>query len=93
MTIDLTRLFPSVRILRIPRSSGTVDLDEAYRQIVASAQIRGYFYGEPALPKEVESLNGQMVALEGALSPYSFQIGWETLTILRVGEGASSEVS
>jgi hypothetical protein len=28
-----------------------------------------------------------MVGLAGQLTPYSFQIGWETLTIVRVGEG------
>lgn len=30
-----------------------------------------------------------MVGLAGQLTPYSFQIGWETLTIVRVGEGMS----
>ena len=92
LTIDLTRLLPSVRVLRIPRSSGTVDLDESYRQIVAAAQVRAYFYGEPSLPKELESLSGRAVAREGALTPYSFQIGWETLTILRIGEGKLANV-
>ncbi|ORX38582.1 hypothetical protein BD324DRAFT_621467 [Kockovaella imperatae] len=86
LTIDLTRLFPNVRVIRLPRSSGTVDLDDANRQIVAAAQVRSYFYGEPSLPKEIENLSGRMVAREGNLIPYSFQIGWETLTILRVGE-------
>ena len=64
-----------------------MDLDEAYRQIANAAQVRGYFYGEPSIPKEISGLVGRSVAREGSLSPYSFQIGWETLTILRVGEG------
>ena len=87
LSIDLTRLFPSVQIVRIPKSGGVVDLDDSYRQIVSAQQVRGYFYGEPELPKEISGLSGRMVGLEGHLSPYSFQIGWETLTILRVGEG------
>ena len=87
LSIDLTRLFPSVQIVRIPKSGGVVDLDDSYRQIVSAQQVRGYFYGEPELPKEINGLSGRMVGLEGHLSPYSFQIGWETLTILRVGEG------
>ena len=87
LTIDLTRLFPSVRIIRIPKSGGAVDLDDTYRQVAHAAQVRGYFYGEPSLPKALEGLVGRMVAREGGLSPYSFQIGWEKLTVLRVGEG------
>lgn len=90
LSIDLTRQFPSVRTIRFPKSGGTVDLDDAYRQVVQAAQVRAYFYGEPSLPKELSNLPGKMVAREGILSPYSFQIGWETLTILRVGEGEQS---
>jgi hypothetical protein len=35
-------------------------------------------------------LMGRVVEREKGLSPYSFQIGWETLSILRVGEGEFS---
>lgn len=87
LTIDLTRMFSGLRVVRIPKSGGAVDLDDGYRQILAAQQVRGYFYGEPTLPKHLESLSGRMVGLENGLSPYSFQIGWETLTIIRVGEG------
>ena len=66
-----------------------MDLDDTFRQIAAAMQVRSYFYGEPKLPTEITSLIGRKVALEGGLSPYSFQIGWETLTVLRVGEGTS----
>jgi hypothetical protein len=71
LTIDLTRLFPHVRVIRIPKSGGA------------------YFYGEPSLPKELGGLMGRMIAMEQGLSPYSFQIGFETLTVIRVGEGES----
>lgn len=74
-------------MLRIPKSGGAVDLDDNYRQIAQAFQVRSYFYGEPSLPKEIAGLVGRTVGLETGLSPYSFQIGWETLTILRVGEG------
>lgn len=92
LSIDLTRIFPHVQIIRVPKSGGVVDLDESYRQIVAAQQVRSYFYGEPELPREISALSGRTVGLEGGLSPYSFQLGWETLTILRVGEGESSGV-
>lgn len=81
-----------MQIIRVPKSGGVVDLDESYRQIVAAQQVRSYFYGEPELSREISALSGRMVGLEGGLSPYSFQLGWETLTILRVGEGESSGV-
>lgn len=55
--------------------------------------IRSYFYGPPTLPKSVESLMGKMINPDHALSPYSFQIGWETLTILRVGEENAAPTS
>ena len=89
LTIDLDRLLSprGVRVLRIPKSGGAVDLDDTFRQNSQAFQIRAYFYGEPSLPKEISNLVGRSVARETGLSPYSFQIGWETLTILRVGEG------
>ena len=34
-------------------------------------------------------MGARVVGLAGQLTPYSFQIGWETLTIVRVGEGSS----
>ncbi|WWC63199.1 uncharacterized protein I303_105799 [Kwoniella dejecticola CBS 10117] len=95
--IDLSRL-PSlqsrgVNVVRIPKSGGVVDLDDQARELVHSFQIRSYFYGEPPLPTEISSLMGKMVGLDGALNPYSFQIGWETLVVLRVGEENSAPSS
>jgi polyribonucleotide 5'-hydroxyl-kinase len=87
LTIDLTRHLPHVNIVRIPKSGGTVDLDDTFREIANAWSVRSYFYGEPALSKELAGLMGRMVPLEQGLSPYSFQIGWDTLTVLRVGEG------
>jgi len=89
LTIDLTRLFSprEVRVIRVPKSGGAVDLDDNFRQVVQSFQVRTYFYGEPSLPKEISGLVGRSMAIEAGLSPYSFQIGWETLVVLRVGEG------
>lgn len=55
--------------------------------------VRSYYYGEPSLPKEIESLLGKMINPDHPLSPYSFQIGWETLTILRVGEENAAPTS
>lgn len=87
LSIDLTRMFPSQTVLRLPKSGGVVDLDEHYRTLIQAFQIRSYFYGEPQIPGNLTSLGGKMVGLAGQLTPYSFQIGWETLTIVRVGEG------
>ncbi|WWD18985.1 hypothetical protein CI109_103442 [Kwoniella shandongensis] len=89
--IDLSRL-PTVQsrnmaVIRIPKSGGVVDLDETYRETAHNFMVRTYFYGEPSLTKEMGGLMGRMVSLDsGGLHPYSFQIGWETLVVLRVGE-------
>ncbi|WRT68306.1 uncharacterized protein IL334_005282 [Kwoniella shivajii] len=95
--IDLSRL-PSlqsraVNVIRIPKSGGVVDLDDAQKELVQSFQIRTYFYGEPILPKEISGLMGKMVGFDGSLNPYSFQIGWDTLVVLRVGEENSAPSS
>lgn len=87
LSIDLARLFPQLNVLRLPKSGGAVDLDEHYNTLIQAFQIRTYFYGEPRLPAHLSSLPGRTVGLAGQLTPYSFQIGWETLTIVRVGEG------
>jgi polyribonucleotide 5'-hydroxyl-kinase len=92
LSIDLNRLFPNQTVLRLPKSGGVVDLDEHYKQAIQAFQIRSYFYGEPSLPPTLSNLamvGGRVVGLAGQLTPYSFQIGWETLTIVRVGEGMS----
>ncbi|KAK8854866.1 hypothetical protein IAR55_003605 [Kwoniella newhampshirensis] len=88
--IDLSRL-PAIQsrnlnIIRIAKSGGVVDLDETYRETAHSFMVRTYFYGEPSLTKEMTGLVGKMVGMDGGLNPYSFQIGWETLVVLRVGE-------
>lgn len=70
-----------------------VDVDDTYREIVHAAQVRSYFYGEPALPANLSKLVGRTVPLGISLSPYSFQIGWDTLHILRVGEGSAAPTS
>ncbi|OCF37831.1 mRNA cleavage and polyadenylation factor Clp1 [Kwoniella heveanensis BCC8398] len=93
-------------VLRIPKSGGVVDLDDNQREIINNFQVRSYFYGEPPLPPQIApgggssaggaggmGLIGKMVGLDGGLSPYSFQIGWETLVVLRVGEENSAPSS
>ncbi|WVQ99907.1 hypothetical protein IAU59_007050 [Kwoniella sp. CBS 9459] len=105
--IDLSRLSSlqtlGTVVLRIPKSGGVVDLDDNQREIVNNFQVRSYFYGEPPLPPQIApgggsagggtGLVGKMVGLDGGLSPYSFQIGWETLVVLRVGEENSAPSS
>ncbi|WVW85727.1 hypothetical protein I302_107765 [Kwoniella bestiolae CBS 10118] len=95
--IDLSRLpalqQKGVGVIRIPKSGGVVDVDDTQRELIQSFQIRSYFYGEPPLPRELTGLLGKMVSTDGSLNPYSFQIGWETLVVLRVGEENSAPSS
>lgn len=95
LTVELQRLLDSrgVKVVQLPKSGGVVDLDDQYREIVHSLQVRSYFYGEPALPSQLLRLVGRTVPLGLQLSPYSFQIGWDTLHVLRVGEGSAAPSS
>lgn len=91
LTVEMRRLLGSrgVQVLSLEKSSGCVDLDAAYRSGVRALQTRAYFYGEPALPKELAELPGRIVAREGALHPQNFTVSWDDLEIYRVGEGES----
>ncbi|ODN92739.1 protein Clp1 [Cryptococcus wingfieldii CBS 7118] len=73
-------------VIRLPKSDGAVDLDDAYRSLAHSFIVRTYFYGEPPLPPQISSLVGKMVGLDSELTPYSFQIPWYRLSVMRVGE-------
>lgn len=90
LSIDLARLFPSINIIRLPKSSGVVDRDESTREIEHSQMVRSYFYGEPTLPESLKNLDGKMIDRKLGLNPYSFQIAWDRLRIIRVGEGSFS---
>lgn len=92
LTIELQRLLP-IKVVQLPKSGGVVDVDDAHRELVHAAQVRNYFYGEPALPPALGRLVGRTVPLGLQLSPHSFQIGWDTLHVLRVGEGSAAPSS
>ncbi|CAK9782848.1 hypothetical protein CC85DRAFT_120653 [Cutaneotrichosporon oleaginosum] len=92
LTIELQRLLP-VKVVQLPKSGGVVDVDDAHRELVHAAQVRNYFYGEPTLPPALSGLVGRTTPLGLQLSPHSFQIGWDTLHVLRVGEGNAAPTS
>lgn len=95
LTIEMQRLLGpgGVKVVQLPKSGGVVDVDDAHRELVHAAQVRNYFYGEPALTGDLSKLVGRTVPLGLQLSPHSFQIGWDTLHVLRVGEGSAAPSS
>jgi len=94
LSVEMQRLFgPSsnknIIVLKIPKSGGVVELDHAYRQRVHAYQQRAYFYGlSVQLPRNFSataaSLGGE-ASLELGLSPYSSVIGFDDITIYRIG--------
>lgn len=95
LTVEMRRLLSGrgVQVLSLEKSSGCVDLDAAYRAGVRALQTRAYFYGEPALPRQLfADLPGRVVAREGALHPQNFTVSWDELEVYRVGEGGSPNV-
>jgi len=95
LSVEMQRLFGSsassrnILVLKIPKSGGVVELDHAYRQRVHAYQQRAYFYGHSVqLPRNLSAtaatLGGE-ASLELGLSPYSSVVGFDDITIYRVG--------
>ncbi|KAG0325485.1 Cleavage polyadenylation factor subunit clp1 [Dissophora globulifera] len=78
---DMTRLHqkkagaapgaPGVAVIKLAKSGGVVERDNAFRRHTQNQKIREYFYGTS----------------KSELAPYSTNIGYHEVEILRVGEG------
>ncbi|GAA96735.1 uncharacterized protein L969DRAFT_54405 [Mixia osmundae IAM 14324] len=75
LQVDITRLMStnkSVKVLRVPKSGGVSDIDNAYRRRLRAKQIHSYFYGGPTVSC-------------GALSPHNASILFDYLKVYRIG--------
>ncbi|EGG05280.1 uncharacterized protein MELLADRAFT_88142 [Melampsora larici-populina 98AG31] len=78
LQLEMSKLMSTnktVRVVRVPKSSGASEFDLLYQRRLQSSQIRSYFYGGPALS-------------QGQLSPFTIVVKFEDLMIYRVGEDA-----
>lgn len=77
-------------VVKIPKSGGVVELDASYRHRVHTYQMHHYMYGPPLVPPPgvpygTASAGGE-TALDMHLAPSSSVIGFDELTIYRIGE-------
>lgn len=61
----------TIAVIKLNKSGGCVDRDEAYMQALRAAQIRSYFYGNPRLSNGI------------SLQPRQQQVDFSTLTVWR----------
>ncbi|KAF8323070.1 Clp1-domain-containing protein [Clavulina sp. PMI_390] len=93
--VEMQRLFGAysgsdtgITIVKVPKSGGVVELDEAYRERVHTHQLRSYFYGTPLyLPKGMKEadLGDDAVITDMTLAPHSSIVSFDDLTIYRLG--------
>ncbi|KZS88377.1 Clp1-domain-containing protein [Sistotremastrum niveocremeum HHB9708] len=78
----------NILVLKIPKSGGVVEIDQAYRDRIIDYQLRFYFYGSNlVLPPTVSasSLGGEAL-VDLSLAPHSLVISFDDITIYRIGE-------
>ncbi|KAG9767597.1 mRNA cleavage and polyadenylation factor IA/II complex, partial [Aureobasidium melanogenum] len=61
----------TISVIKLPKSGGCVDRDEAYMQAFRAAQIKAYFYGNPRLSSGI------------SLQPRQQQVDFSTLSVWR----------
>lgn len=64
-----------VAVVKLPKSGGCVDRDDAYMRAQRAAQVKAYFYGSPQGP---------------ALSPRQQQVDWGNLSVFCLKGGAAN---
>ncbi|KAF9447863.1 hypothetical protein P691DRAFT_670597 [Macrolepiota fuliginosa MF-IS2] len=84
-------------VIKVPKSGGVVDLDSSFRERVHSHQIHTYMYGTNIRPPPGIPTNSIFIAGEPnsdlILSPASTTIGFNELSIFRIGTEAMAPAS
>ncbi|THH10484.1 hypothetical protein EW146_g8362 [Bondarzewia mesenterica] len=92
LNVEMHRTYGSrMTVIKIPKSGGVVELDAPYRHRVHVHQLHHYMYGPPltpppGLPPSTHASAGGETALDMHLAPSSSVIGFDELTIYRIGE-------
>jgi polyribonucleotide 5'-hydroxyl-kinase len=73
--VSSSLLGENVAVIKLPKSGGCVDRDEAFMKSVRAAQVKAYFFGTPDLSNGV------------ALSPRQQQVEWRQLSMWRLKGG------
>ncbi|KAL1744021.1 Pre-mRNA cleavage complex II protein Clp1-domain-containing protein [Schizophyllum fasciatum] len=96
LNVEMQRTYGSkLTVVKIPKSGGVVELDAAYRERVHKNQMHTYFYGHVLHPPPGVSnpLLGGEAAADLVLSPSSTVIGFDDLSIYRIGAESMAPTS
>jgi len=91
LNVEMQRLYNNrgITVIKIPKSGGVVELDLSYRERVQNSQLHLYMYGvqlQRHLPPSVSaSALGEDLTNDAGLSPSSMVIGFDVLSIYRIG--------
>ncbi|KAI0723768.1 Pre-mRNA cleavage complex II protein Clp1-domain-containing protein [Cerioporus squamosus] len=93
LNVEMQRTYGNrMAVLKIPKSGGVVELDQAYRERVHKYQLHTYFYGHvieppPGLSTKAYVQGGEQTPdLTLHLSPLSTTVNFGDITIYRIGE-------
>ncbi|RDX46870.1 hypothetical protein OH76DRAFT_1456984 [Lentinus brumalis] len=93
LSIEMQKTYGNrMRVLKIPKSGGVVELDQDYRERVHKYQLHNYFYGHvieppPGLSTKAYVQGGEQTPdLILHLSPSSTTVNFGDITIYRIGE-------
>ncbi|KAG6854548.1 Cleavage polyadenylation factor subunit clp1 [Blastosporella zonata] len=90
LNVEMQRTYGSqLTVVKVPKSGGVVELDHSYRERVHNNQLHTYMYGQiiapPAgVPPSTATAGGEALT-ELTFAPSSTVIGFDDLTIFRVG--------
>ncbi|CED82685.1 mRNA cleavage and polyadenylation factor IA/II complex, subunit CLP1 [Phaffia rhodozyma] len=88
--MEMQRMFGGpnsrIKIVKLSKSAGVVDLDRSHRVRSQALQIKSYFYGDPPSTPSLLALPGATAMNPLGLSPHSTTVKFEDLSIWRVGE-------
>jgi len=88
LNVEMQRTYGAIlKIVKIPKSGGVVELDHAYRERIHNHQLHTYMYGQVIQPPPgitSASLGGESLT-DLVLSPSSTVINFDDLSIFRIG--------
>ncbi|KAI3595166.1 pre-mrna cleavage complex ii protein clp1 [Moniliophthora roreri] len=91
LNVEMQRTYGNIlKVVKVPKSGGVVELDHGYRERIHNYQLHGYMYGEvipppTGLPSGVTPSQGGEALTDLTLSPSSMVINFSDLTIYRIG--------
>ncbi|KAI9069980.1 hypothetical protein FKP32DRAFT_1663111 [Trametes sanguinea] len=100
LNVEMQRMYGNrMAVVKIPKSGGVVELEQAYRERVHKYQLHNYFYGclieaPPGLStKAFVQAGEQTPELTMHLSPASMTVNFGDITIYRIGEETMAPTS